>query len=170
MTRGANNKVSTDFSTPRMQRQGLASGYGPLAIDSLALDRHAAANKFQISAGWMSSGSILGRGLWIWRTSHGFEPQVSKHATWMTELGERVRPQEFVPLMDGFDRTRLMLGMEIREQVTNYVGKRIQAMRQGAEGEPSHHNVSAPKHAERKIERERHDFTHGCARLSERMP
>eukprot|EP00913_Durusdinium_trenchii_P020882 g19620.t1 len=36
----------------------------------------------------------------------------------------------------------LMLGMEIREQVTNYVGKRIQAMRQGAEGEPSHHNVS----------------------------
>ena len=38
---------------------------------------------------------------------------------------------------------RLMLGMEIREQVTNYVGKRIQAMRQGAEGTPSHHNVSA---------------------------
>ncbi len=37
---------------------------------------------------------------------------------------------------------RLMLGMEIREQVTNYVGKRIQAMRQGAEGIPSHHNVS----------------------------
>jgi len=36
-----------------------------------------------------------------------------------------------------------MLGMEIREQVTNYVGKRIQAMRQGAEGTPSHHNVSA---------------------------
>ena len=33
--------------------------------------------------------------------------------------------------------------MEIREQVTNYVGKRIQAMRQGAEGTPSHHNVSA---------------------------
>ena len=32
--------------------------------------------------------------------------------------------------------------MEIREQVTNYVGKRIQAMRQGAEGIPSHHNVS----------------------------
>lgn len=37
---------------------------------------------------------------------------------------------------------KLMLGMEIREQVTNYVGKRIQAMRQGAEGTPSHHNVS----------------------------
>eukprot|EP00439_Symbiodinium_sp_Y106_P077992 s2628_g16.t2 len=37
---------------------------------------------------------------------------------------------------------KLMLGMEIREQVTNYVGKRIQAMRQGAEGSPSHHNVS----------------------------
>ena len=36
-----------------------------------------------------------------------------------------------------------MLGMEIREQVTNYVGKRIHAMRQGAEGSPSHHNVSA---------------------------
>eukprot|EP00438_Fugacium_kawagutii_P024703 Skav235543 [mRNA] locus=scaffold3067:217065:221217:+ [translate_table: standard] len=38
-----------------------------------------------------------------------------------------------------------MLGMEIREQVTNYVGKRIQAMRQGAEGTPSHHNVSVPR-------------------------
>ena len=37
-----------------------------------------------------------------------------------------------------------MLGLEIREQVTNYVGKRIEAMRQGAEGAPSHHNVSAP--------------------------
>eukprot|EP00933_Yihiella_yeosuensis_P013473 TRINITY_DN12471_c3_g3_i1.p1 TRINITY_DN12471_c3_g3~~TRINITY_DN12471_c3_g3_i1.p1 ORF type:complete len:310 (-),score=39.08 TRINITY_DN12471_c3_g3_i1:91-1020(-) len=37
---------------------------------------------------------------------------------------------------------KLMLGMEIREQVTNYVGQRIRAMRRGAEGEPSHHNVS----------------------------
>mmetsp|Transcript_8341 Transcript_8341/g.15176 ORF Transcript_8341/g.15176 Transcript_8341/m.15176 type:complete len:289 (+) Transcript_8341:55-921(+) len=37
---------------------------------------------------------------------------------------------------------KLMLGMEIREQVTNYVGKRIQAMRRGAEGASSHHNVS----------------------------
>ncbi|CAJ1333921.1 unnamed protein product [Effrenium voratum] len=37
---------------------------------------------------------------------------------------------------------KLMLGLEIREQVTNYVGKRIEAMRQGAEGAPSHHNVS----------------------------
>lgn len=36
----------------------------------------------------------------------------------------------------------LMLGLEIREQVTNYVGQRIRAMRHGADGEPSHHNVS----------------------------
>jgi tRNA (guanine-N7-)-methyltransferase len=37
---------------------------------------------------------------------------------------------------------KLMLGMEIREQVTNYVGQRIRAMRSGADGEPSHRNVS----------------------------
>eukprot|EP00931_Biecheleriopsis_adriatica_P092514 TRINITY_DN66323_c0_g1_i1.p1 TRINITY_DN66323_c0_g1~~TRINITY_DN66323_c0_g1_i1.p1 ORF type:complete len:297 (-),score=47.99 TRINITY_DN66323_c0_g1_i1:80-970(-) len=37
---------------------------------------------------------------------------------------------------------KLMLGMEIRQQVTDYVGQRIRAMRQGAEGSPSHHNVS----------------------------
>eukprot|EP00440_Ansanella_granifera_P045632 gb/GFBE01049434.1/.p1 GENE.gb/GFBE01049434.1/~~gb/GFBE01049434.1/.p1 ORF type:complete len:300 (+),score=45.76 gb/GFBE01049434.1/:1-900(+) len=37
---------------------------------------------------------------------------------------------------------KLMLGMEIRQQVTDYVGQRIRAMRQGAEGTPSHHNVS----------------------------
>lgn len=36
----------------------------------------------------------------------------------------------------------LMLGLEIREQVTNFVGQKIQALRSGAEGEPSHHNVS----------------------------
>merc|ERR1712166_617223 len=34
-----------------------------------------------------------------------------------------------------------MGGLEIREQVTNYVGQRIQAYQQGAEGEPSHNNV-----------------------------
>jgi len=37
---------------------------------------------------------------------------------------------------------KMMLGMEIREQVTNYVGQRIRAMRSGADGEPSHRNVS----------------------------
>lgn len=37
---------------------------------------------------------------------------------------------------------RLMLGMEIREQVTNYVGKRIRALRSGTDGPPSHNNVS----------------------------
>jgi len=37
---------------------------------------------------------------------------------------------------------KLMLGMEIREQVTNYVGQRIRAMRSGADGDPSHRNVS----------------------------
>lgn len=37
---------------------------------------------------------------------------------------------------------KLMLGLEIREQVTNYVGQRIRAFRRGAEGEPSHFNVS----------------------------
>jgi len=37
----------------------------------------------------------------------------------------------------------LMLGLEIREQVTNYVGQRIRALRLGADGEPpSHHNVA----------------------------
>mmetsp|Transcript_48312 Transcript_48312/g.151879 ORF Transcript_48312/g.151879 Transcript_48312/m.151879 type:complete len:327 (-) Transcript_48312:111-1091(-) len=36
----------------------------------------------------------------------------------------------------------LMLGLEIREQVTNYVGQRIRALRRGADGAPSHHNVS----------------------------
>lgn len=37
---------------------------------------------------------------------------------------------------------KLMLGLEIREQVTNYVGKRIQSLRSGADGAPSQHNVS----------------------------
>jgi len=37
---------------------------------------------------------------------------------------------------------KLMLGLEIREQVTNYVGQRVRALRGGADGEPSHHNVS----------------------------
>lgn len=37
---------------------------------------------------------------------------------------------------------RLMLGMEIREQVTNYVGQRIRALRSGADGAASHNNVS----------------------------
>merc|ERR1711907_709469 len=38
---------------------------------------------------------------------------------------------------------KLMLGMEIREQVTNYVGKRILALRSGVDGAPcSHYNVS----------------------------
>merc|ERR1719195_594176 len=37
---------------------------------------------------------------------------------------------------------KLMLGLEIREQVTNYVGQRIRALRHGADGAPSHRNVS----------------------------
>jgi len=37
---------------------------------------------------------------------------------------------------------RLMLGMEIREQVTNYVGQRVRALRSGADGAASHNNVS----------------------------
>lgn len=36
----------------------------------------------------------------------------------------------------------LMLGLEIREQVTNYVGQRIRALRRGADGTPSHHNIA----------------------------
>lgn len=36
----------------------------------------------------------------------------------------------------------LILGLEIREQVTNYVGERVRALRCGADGTPSHHNVS----------------------------
>jgi tRNA (guanine-N7-)-methyltransferase len=37
---------------------------------------------------------------------------------------------------------KLVLGMEIREQVTNYVGQRIRALRRGVEGESSHFNCS----------------------------
>jgi len=37
---------------------------------------------------------------------------------------------------------KLMLGLEIREQVTNYVGERIRAHRHGVHGDPSHFNVS----------------------------
>jgi len=37
---------------------------------------------------------------------------------------------------------KLILGLEIREQVTNYVGQRIRAVRSGVDGEPSLYNVS----------------------------
>mmetsp|Transcript_82363 Transcript_82363/g.191262 ORF Transcript_82363/g.191262 Transcript_82363/m.191262 type:complete len:340 (+) Transcript_82363:26-1045(+) len=46
-----------------------------------------------------------------------------------------------VALAPQFPET-LMLGLEIREQVTNYVGQRVRALRHGVDGAPSHHNVA----------------------------